>query len=76
MDNKLFDELFAKKINTVQELIDQLEKVQNKNAPIRAFFDVDEFEQSEKAEISMISMVDDTFGGSRVDINLFQYPKQ
>lgn len=76
MGDKLFEELFAKKINTVQELIDQLEKVQNKNAPIRAFFDVGEFEKTEKAEISMISMVDDSFGGSRVDINLFQYPKQ
>jgi hypothetical protein len=65
-----------KKIETVQDLIDELEKVQNKNAPIRVYFDPDEYEKSEKAEISMIDSVDDTFDGDRVDINLYQHPKE
>ena len=62
------------KIETVQDLINELEKVQNKNAPIRAYFDPESYKESEQAEISMIESVDDTFDGDRVDINLFQYP--
>ena len=75
MTEELFNELDSKKIKTVQELIDALELVQNKNAKIRAFFDPEEYEQSEQAEISMIASVDDSFGGDRVDLNLFQFPK-
>lgn len=73
MDKKLFEELQENMIHTVQDLIDALEKVQNKNAPVRAFFDPDEYEECEKAEISMIAAVDDSFDGSRVDLNLFQF---
>lgn len=76
MDAELFKTLYANKIETVQDLIDELEKVQNKNALVRAYFDVEEFEESEQAEISMIASVDDSFGGDRVDINLFQFLKQ
>lgn len=76
MEKELFVKLYTNKIETVQDLIDRLEQVQNKQAPIRAYFDPLEYEESEKAEISMISFVDDNFDGSRVDINLFQYPKQ
>ena len=73
MDKKLFEELQENMIHTVQDLIDALEKVQNKNAPVRAFFDPYEYEECEKAEISMISCIDDSFDGSRVDLNLFQF---
>jgi hypothetical protein len=73
MDKKLFEELQENMIHTVQDLIDALEKVQNKNAPVRAFFDPDEYEECEKAEISMISCIDDSLDGSRVDLNLFQF---
>lgn len=73
MDKELIEKLKENMIHTVQDLIDALEKVKNKNAPIRAHFDPEEYEESEKAEISMISCVDDSFDGSRVDINLFQF---
>jgi hypothetical protein len=76
MKKELFVKLYTNKIETVQDLIDALEQVQNKQAPIRAYFDPTEYEESEQAEISMISFVDDNFDGDRVDINLFQYPKQ
>lgn len=73
MDIELFNKLFENKIETVQDLINELEKVQNKNAPVRAYFDPDEYLESEQAEISMISCIDDSFDGDRVDINLFQF---
>ncbi len=73
MDKELFEELQENMIHTVQDLIDALDKVQNKNAPVRAFFDPDEYEECEKAEISMISCIDDSFDGDRVDLNLFQF---
>lgn len=73
MESELFKELYENKIETVQNLIDALEKVQNKNAPVRAFFDPDEYLESEQAEISMIASIDDSFDGGRVDINLFQF---
>lgn len=74
MDDNTFKQVQSTMIHTVQDLIDELMLVENKNAPIRAFFDPDEYEASEQAEISMIGSVDDSFGGSRVDLNLFQYP--
>ena len=76
MDEELFNQIYENKIETVQDLIDALEKVQNKQAPVRAYFDPEEYEECEQAEISMIASVDDSFSGDRVDINLFQFPIQ
>jgi hypothetical protein len=75
VNETMFNKLFENRIETVQELIDALNKVQNKQAPIRAFFDPKDYQLSEQAEISMISIIDDSFDGDRVDINLFQFPK-
>lgn len=62
-------------IHTVQDLIDALEQVKDKSASVRAYFDPEEYQDSEQAEISMISFVDDSMEElKRVDINLFQYP--
>lgn len=76
MDKKLFENLKENMIHTVQDLIDALEMVKDKNSPVRAYFDPGEYEESEKAEISMISCIDDSMDGFRVDINLFQFQKQ
>jgi hypothetical protein len=73
MDKKLFEKLQENMIHTVQDLIDALEKVKDKNVPVRAYFDPGEYEQCEKCEISMISCIDDNLDGMRVDLNLFQF---
>ncbi len=75
MDKELFEKLQSTMICTVQDLIDELEKVKDKNVPVRAFFDPGEYEECEKAEISMISCIDDNLDGMRVDLNLFQHPR-
>jgi hypothetical protein len=49
------------KIISVQDLIDELNQVQNKDAEIRVF------SQDEPVEITMI---DDGFDGVRVDLNI------